>query len=439
MWKVSCFLMLALLLPAIAGAFPSWEAVGIGSHDVRWTKGGSGTLTVSGTFGGTTVTFFYCAPLKGPEACFEVDATACTFTAAGTCDFFKGPGDLRLVIAGGAPSINAVAAGPTQASAGGLGSAGGVSGLLDGPVLFGGPTGEIAQDPNFVYDFSTGDLALGPATAQLLLPSSNDAVTPTLAIGNGDTGLFEAGSKVIGFSTSGILQMFLSGTGLSFVNGPVILDIAPSSTVPSIVPLRTDTTTGVGGPIGEVSLIVAGTEMMRATANGVGIGDGFRFELPQSPDTSLPAGVESAIVYDETNDVVRVHDGASYGVLTPKANGELTSITYVLDAAISPNQTLHVTLTSSIGTIINTPIHCYLSNDSGGVGESSVLPDSMIAGTNQFVAPIGTTLLHTWLGPVLGVIDVTFNESSGTSGDSYFLACIVNGGIEVSPQIIPKP
>mgnify|MGYP005629735999 FL=1 len=39
---------------------------------------------------------------------------------------------------------------------------------------------------------SDGDVQLMTTTAQLQLPISNDATTPTLAFGDGDTGFYEA-------------------------------------------------------------------------------------------------------------------------------------------------------------------------------------------------------------------------------------------------------
>ena len=518
MKKLAVFLALSLIA-STAFAFPKWVEVGIGSHDVTWT-GGSGTLSVAGTFGGATVTFFYCAPLTGLTQCFEVDATACTFTAAGTCDFFKGPGDLQLVVAGGTPSITAVAAGPTQASSGSIGGGGGggtaiaidadqdgnneiflvgpqiefdinddaatnvewsidsgrvqmrmpgnnlifrivntdifvvdsggvkvidpasglasntlrlvqvtatvpgytpllsdsgtgvgrdtVSGglsLIDNSVeglrvlstevlipdglrlgigvndpkallhiveggstftpsvntklliqsnnaigdstfvsilagnagtsqiLFGDVDRELigrvlydhadnhmaffSNDAERVRIDSNGDVTVVTTTAQLLLPSSNDAVTPTLAFGDGDTGLYEASDDSLSVSTAGSLKWSFSAGGAFFstnTSGPQLRNISATATTPTIHANRASLSTGIGGISGEVSVIVAATEILNASSGGVAIGAGLTFAPP--PDTSPPItcdGDSDGHLYDDTDqDLLCRCDGTTW-------------------------------------------------------------------------------------------------------------------------------
>lgn len=481
MKKLVCFLTLAFLFPAIAGAFPSWTAVGIGDHDVEWSPGGTGTLAVTGTFGGTTVTFFWCAPLAGAAECFEVNAAACTFTARGTCDFFRGPGRLRLIVTGGAPSINAVAAGPTQATVG-VGGSGGITGLLDGPVTFGDAAGALAQAADFFYDEPQGFLGIGTAipgidlhiaqqvddgalrisgfddrsgdvlnffvnsfgsgsidanntlvftagaqvninssgtgsvrinnanadavrlvegggavsigtvspqtnihisesntdtiptmeieqlstgdagmqfsiigdsyamgidnsdddqfkisyaaaagtavlgtndrlsidtagnvtvdttTAQLLLPSSNDAVTPTLAFGDEDMGFYEQVDDVLQFAAGGIARITFSASliGSSNASLPAMLMELPTATNPVFVPDQSNSTTGIGGVSGEVSIIVTNTEILNASSSGVVIGAGLTLGLPSSasPPVACSGAVDGHVYWDTGQNLI---------------------------------------------------------------------------------------------------------------------------------------
>lgn len=106
-------------------------------------------------------------------------------------------------------------------------------------------------------------------SGHFVLPQVNDAVTPTLAFGDGDTGLFEgsddslyvsiAGSGAWGFSST-YFQTY-SGSGGGLLNG------APSSTVPSVLPFgSTDPNTGIGSAAADqLSLIAGGVELLRCT------------------------------------------------------------------------------------------------------------------------------------------------------------------------------
>ena len=264
------FCLAASLVAAnVAFAFPSWEAVGVGSHDVDWSPGGTGTLAVAGTFGSTIVTFFWCAPLTGDEECFEVNAAACTFSARGTCDFFRGPGRLRLVVTGGSPSINAVAAGPTQATVG-VGGSGGVSGLLDGPVTFGGSSGALAQNPLFAYDDSVGKLRLEGLFVVLLSGTEASPIGEEVALIVQSDGSTDA-SVAINLVSAG------TGTGNSQLNFGASSDQFQGRFIyrPALSDLRTFTD---------------GT--LRTTLNATGLG------ISVSPDTRLDIG-PGAITFSE--------------------------------------------------------------------------------------------------------------------------------------------
>jgi len=67
---------------------------------VAW-PGGKGTVSVSGTFGGATLTLQYL----GPDGVTWLTAgTLTTFTAAGAANFEAAPGSIRMAVSGGSPS-----------------------------------------------------------------------------------------------------------------------------------------------------------------------------------------------------------------------------------------------------------------------------------------------------------------------------------------------
>lgn len=114
MKKFTFAVLLIVLQSSVCVADPEWVGVGVGSHDRKW-NGGSGGFAVSGDFsGGAAATLFWGAKIPGGTTYFEL----CAFTDTGMCNFDVGPGRLQLVVIGGAPLLNAVAAGPTQSAIG---------------------------------------------------------------------------------------------------------------------------------------------------------------------------------------------------------------------------------------------------------------------------------------------------------------------------------
>jgi hypothetical protein len=88
------------------------------------------------------------------------------------------------------------------------------------------------------------------ATDQLVLPSSNDVVTPTLAFGDGDTGFFEAGDDIVGFTRSGGsgIEIYFDSIGFGYESSryPFIRSEESSTTNPTLNPSYVDADTGIG-------------------------------------------------------------------------------------------------------------------------------------------------------------------------------------------------
>lgn len=123
--------------------------------------------------------------------------------------------------------------------------------------------------------------------------------------------------------------------------------------------------------------------------------------------------------------------------------GKIASASFVLDAAAGNLQTLHVTLLDGIGIPLGSSqaVFCKLTDAADGFGESTAIPDAVTVGASpQWVIQLGATVNHFLLESDEEAIDVTFDESTGPTGDSYFLALYVDSSVvAISPEIIPKP
>jgi hypothetical protein len=128
--------------------------------------------------------------------------------------------------------------------------------------------GVTAGDADLTWDDSSKILTVGAstATARLKLPISNDAVTPTLGFGDGDTGFYESADDTLAIAVAGANKWNISATSVSAsdANGPALMNETASSTNPTLVPDRSDTDTGIGTSAADsLSLIAGGVEIAR--------------------------------------------------------------------------------------------------------------------------------------------------------------------------------
>lgn len=109
------------------------------------------------------------------------------------------------------------------------------------------------------------------AANSLLLPSVNDGATPTLAFGDGDTGIYEQSDDTLYFSVAGtggyvVVGNNIGGNGGVGVGtldpgvgwgGVLIADVA-EATVPTFSPSASDRDTGVGSAAADTLSLIAG-------------------------------------------------------------------------------------------------------------------------------------------------------------------------------------
>jgi len=144
-----------------------------------------------------------------------------TYTDENGTDFPVAGGTVASVLASGTPADNQVA-------------------------VWTSTTNTLEGDANFTWTGTT--LAIAGAGSQLLLPLENDAATPTLAFGDGDTGLYEAADDDLYVTLAGTQRWVFDVNFFGTFNTarPALRNVTPSATSPDIVPVQTDFDTGIG-------------------------------------------------------------------------------------------------------------------------------------------------------------------------------------------------
>jgi hypothetical protein len=110
---------------------------------------------------------------------------------------------------------------------------------------------------------------------QLILVQNNDPARPTLAFGDGDTGLHEAVDDFVNFSNAGTDKLQFGVNALTCLNNSDSFNLfyqSPAATVPTFVPNRTDNNTGIGhAAADQLSLVAGGLEGLRLAELNSGV------------------------------------------------------------------------------------------------------------------------------------------------------------------------
>ena len=197
----------------------------------------------------------------------------------------------------------------------------------------------------------------------------------------------------------------------------------------------------------------AGSLVQRQTRTTITLPDDEVSNIWQLPTGGLETAALGAFPTGDSRSLILHEYTTAVGVITDRADrrrlgaeslgGVLASATFVLDTAAGNLQTLHITLLDGIGLPLssNQAIFCKLTDAADGFGESTKIPDAVTVGASpQWIIQLGATINHFLLESDGPAIDATFDENTGPTGDSYFLALYVEGRVvAVSPEIIPKP
>lgn len=160
------------------------------------------------------------------------------------------------------------------------------------------------------YNIIGGIVVLGGATpvngVTLLLPQENDAVTPTLAFGDGNTGIYEETDNALTFASAGVKHMLLNGSDLTgaATGSWNLIDLNPTSTQPNICPAKDDRDTGSTQISADIWGVVAGGVLGLSIAEAGGVISEIQLNGPVVNQTAINLmSSENHTVYFEGNAV----------------------------------------------------------------------------------------------------------------------------------------
>ena len=135
----------------------------------------------------------------------------------------------------------------------------------------------------------------------LVLPQVNEPLTPTMAIGAADSGLFAPAADQLSISLAGIQSWDLIGVDFSgnANDAARIKNQAATIAGPTILPSRNDGNTGLGWATDRLSLVAGGLDCLSVAEVGSVRQIGFYVTTPVSLQTGVAvtaAGVHAALV-----------------------------------------------------------------------------------------------------------------------------------------------
>jgi hypothetical protein len=257
-----------------------------------------------------------------------------------------------------------------------------------------------------------GNVTLANTTGHLLLPQNNDATTPTLAFGDGDTGFYESvdDNLIIAIGGTAGFQFPSSANFQGITDGSASLRNGASGATVTTYTFRGDADTGIGSAAADqLSLIAGGVEGMRITE-----------------DTTIDVKVNGTLTANN-NTWMRSLDSAGTGYVNMfKVNA---SDEIELGAALTNLGTYTFEADSGAVTAINMPVS---ATPTAGTEQSlsfsldstpilTVYAEADGAGSiqNQRVITIGNSLLsgtdrYLNFNTTVGTTGYGFRDNSGT-------------------------
>lgn len=189
-----------------------------------------------------------------------------------------------------------------------------VNNSTSGSLVYIDSNNKLAEDnSNLNWDDSGKNLGIGVATptSKLHLPQENDATTPTLSFGDGNTGFYESADNILRLSIVGNIAYTFTSQGFSTgASDPraTMRNIQATATDP-VFSFGGDTDTGVGTAGSDnLSLITGGKEGHRITETTAG-----NDSLQHTVNGLLGQATGDEIAYSFNYTVNKATSGDSYG------------------------------------------------------------------------------------------------------------------------------
>ena len=281
------------------------------------------------------------------------------------------------------------------------------------------------------------------AGSHTIFPLENDAATPTLAFGDGDSGFYESADDSLRVAIAGgAAWVFSSGImGTNNSARAAILNESPTSTNPNLIPAQTDVDTGIGSAAADqLSLVAGGVEILRAVETGtattdqviigpagiigaaatpaLAFGDGDTGFYESADDTLVCARVGADVWQTDSAYIIRGAGSAEPGLV--HENASATNPTFL------PSR-------SDTDTGIGSNATDQLSLIAGGV-EMLRLQETGVATTDQLIiGPAGVIGAKATPSLAFGDGDSGFYEAAD---DSISLSLAGNDVIDTTPTLI---
>ena len=198
------------------------------------------------------------------------------------------------------------------------------------------------------------------------------SVSTGLTFGDGDTGIYEYTDDTLYIKISGNDRWRIENNVLgSVTSGPALLNYTATSTIPSIVPGRTNSNTGLGRAAEDyLSLIGGGKEVARID------GSGNTRKLIVNPDGSIGSdtglwfGDGDTGIYESSDDTLRIDTGGG-------------SRYDIISSGIYPlNTTNSFYLRRTVPTSTN-PTYSFVGDADTGIGRAAANQISLIGGGKE--------------------------------------------------------
>ena len=171
------------------------------------------------------------------------------------------------------------------------------------------------------------------AVKSSVIVGAGSQTKPSLAFGDGDTGFYKYTSNNIAVSIAGSNKWYVTTTAFQATNGDGagMLNANASVTVPTLLPNRADTDTGIGSATANALSLIAGAfEGLRLTKSGSYILLQYRPEVGITADVSSVQG--GGVIHSSYNIYSTVANAGDAATL-PAAFGTGTTIKIKNDGA----------------------------------------------------------------------------------------------------------